>query len=278
MIVGAQKCGTSTLYDILNLHPKLEGSKEKEPGFFSANTKWKSQLAGYEKNFSIRDGAKYFEASTNYTFYPHLSNKRIWDDIYEYNPDMKFIYIVRNPIDRIISSYMHGRQRGGIKREVNDNVINNTLCLDITRYYKQILPVVTKFGLDHVAIIDFDDLNKNRTNTINLLAKFLEIKFDFPENLDAIHTNNSIGKSKVHRRLATPARITKKLIRFFPQGLENKIKDVYEFFAPKFGMIVHNEKPELSNKTKRFILDSLNDDIDSLAKLMGKDLSHWKKI
>ncbi|BDZ74644.1 hypothetical protein GCM10025856_23630 [Methylophaga marina] len=38
MIIGAQKCATTTLFDILNKHPQLEGCAEKEPGFFAKKT------------------------------------------------------------------------------------------------------------------------------------------------------------------------------------------------------------------------------------------------
>lgn len=105
MIIGAQKCGTTTLYDILNLHPSLRGCRYKEPEFFSISPDWKANIDSYHSLFEQGNGVLYFEGSTTYTFYP-LRNLNIWDDLFEYNRKLKFIYIVRNPIERIISSYM----------------------------------------------------------------------------------------------------------------------------------------------------------------------------
>ena len=86
MIIGSQKCGTSTLFDILNGHPKLIGCSEKEPDFFSDSLDWKKNLDDYEGLFpaSSKDSLS-FEGSTSYTFYP-FNNLDIWESIYKYNP------------------------------------------------------------------------------------------------------------------------------------------------------------------------------------------------
>jgi hypothetical protein len=111
IIIGAQKCGTTTLFNLLNKHSSLIGSSDKEPHFFSTSKNWRQQLSDYHSLFEEQNNALYFEDSTTYTFYP-LRNLRIWDDIYDNNPAMKFIYLVRKPTSRIISSYMHTYERG----------------------------------------------------------------------------------------------------------------------------------------------------------------------
>ena len=88
MIVGAQKCGTSTLSAILRIHPALVRCDVKEPNFFSGCEDWRAELPRYEQMFRRREGALYFEASPSYTFYPHRKLD-LWDDLHSYNPALK---------------------------------------------------------------------------------------------------------------------------------------------------------------------------------------------
>lgn len=105
IILGAMKAGTSTLYEILKNHPEISFCKEKEPHFFSITTDWRNETEKYHKLFNKEKGKIYGEASTSYSLYPEC-NLNIWHDIYAYNKKMKFIYIVHNPIDRVVSHYM----------------------------------------------------------------------------------------------------------------------------------------------------------------------------
>ena len=134
MIIGAQKCATSTLFKILNNHPSIIGCNHKEPHFFSTSNNWKRDVSTYHALFKEQEGALYFEASTTYTFYP-LRNLHIWNDIFDYNPNMKFIYLVRTPVDRIISSYMHTYERGYTELNIEDALIKERLYIELTRYY-----------------------------------------------------------------------------------------------------------------------------------------------
>lgn len=97
MIVGAQKCATTTLFGLLNRHPFIEGSSDKEPAFFAIHDNWARKLDQYHSLFKDnRPHVKHFEASTVYTFLP-LRKIGIYNEVYAYNPNMKIIYIVRDP-------------------------------------------------------------------------------------------------------------------------------------------------------------------------------------
>jgi len=64
MIIGAQKCGVSTLFSILDRHPQTNGSNPKEPHFFSLSDNWRNGLDQYHGVFKAKPGALNFEAST----------------------------------------------------------------------------------------------------------------------------------------------------------------------------------------------------------------------
>ncbi len=130
LIIGAAKSATTSLCSGLSLHPDICFSDPKEPQFFS-DPNWRQNLEGYHSLF--KDDAKlYGEGSTNYTKQP-LFNKNIHSDIYEYNPEMKLIYIMRHPIDRIISHYIHAYNRGYETTDLNSTLNTNKHFLNLSK-------------------------------------------------------------------------------------------------------------------------------------------------
>ncbi len=268
MIVGAQKCGTSTLFMILNSHPLIVGARRKEPHFFSSSSDWKNELPQYHKLFEETEGALYFEASTTYTFYP-LRNLRIWDDIFNYNPHMKFIYIVRRPIDRIVSSYMHSYERGYTDLSFEEALIKERHYLDLTRYYTQISPYIKVFGRNSVLIIDFDDLICRRQAVLEEISGFLSIDVNKLADHEQLHANKSIGGEKRHHKFDSPS-IPLKAIRKFLPPLWDKITDNSNR--------AFSTKPVLSSELKEMTVNMLELEINELQKLMKKDLTEWMLV
>ena len=101
MIPGFPRCGSTSLWNILNQHPKVFGIQEKEPHFFSYG--FSEGLKKYQKNYPLKkisDSMHCFEASQSY-LHDRFSMKRIFDLI----PKMKFIVSLRNPIEKLFSTY-----------------------------------------------------------------------------------------------------------------------------------------------------------------------------
>lgn len=280
IILGAQKCGTSTLFAILGQHPSIEPCQVKEPHFFSTSSNWKRDLSNYKKLFRPRSNARYLEASTSYTFYPHR-RLGIWNDLYEYNPNMKLIYLVRNPTDRIISSYMDSFRKGYTNADIEDILFKHPLFLNATRYYTQIIPFIRRFGRDKVQIIDFDEMVNKREETLRKVSEFLEISFDGFQNYQHVHRNKSIGGSKNHFRFEDPGSLLKAIRGFFPNFwtlIQNKYRRGDWMLFPQRDRIEFIEKPRISKECREAVLHMLDWDIEGLQELLGKDLSEWKPL
>ncbi len=105
IIIGTQKGGTSGLFNILNQHSLLYGSSQKEVHYFD-NDEWYEQnkLEEYHSYFplphQIPKGAKVFEASPLYLFHPKAAER-----LYSYNPKLKLIILLRNPVERAFSAW-----------------------------------------------------------------------------------------------------------------------------------------------------------------------------
>lgn len=114
IIVGAQKAGTTSLYNYLIQHPKIKSTLLKEVHYFDLN--YHKPISWYETFFPLKknDDSITGEASPYYMFHP-LALQRIA----KHNPDVKIILLLRDPVKRAISHYYHevrlGREKLGIK-------------------------------------------------------------------------------------------------------------------------------------------------------------------
>lgn len=257
IIIGAQKSATSSLAAVLDNHPLLSCSVPKEPHFFSKEKDWKSKLESYHSLFKEKD-AIWFEASTSYSFYPEF-NKNIAKDIQSYNPEMKFIYIIRNPYDRIISAYRHVYARGYEKRNFKKAIRSSVNLYNVTSYYTQAKNYIDVFGKDKLLILNFDDFNNNRIETLQQISKYLNISFaDFPENVSEVKINTKESK-RLDYRIDQLSSLQTKIKYRFPR--------FWKWYVQKFYTHDLKQKIELNEDDKSFIKSKLKEDMLSLNQL-----------
>lgn len=259
MIIGAQKCGTSTLFEALKDHPELIPCREKEPHFFSTCQDWRAELPRYHALYPEGPaGGLRFEGSTSYTFHPHRK-PALWEDLYAYNPALRFIYVVRRPVDRLVSAYMHHVLRGYTSAPPEEAILGKALYLDVTRYATQIRPFIARFGRERVLLLEFDDLVKRQGETLAEVAAFLGIDGSHLASRPPVHNNASIrSPAKAEKE----AGLKPMLRRLLGQAEEPPLR----------------AKPALTPEFQHRVLAALDIEIDALAALMGRDLSHWKEV
>lgn len=267
MIIGAQKCGTTTLFDLLERHPQLCGCRDKEPHFFSTTENWRRELAAYEDRFPDLPGGRRFEASTSYTFLPHR-RPAIWEDLHAYNPALRLVYLVRDPVARIVSAYMHDVLRGYTRAPLEQAVLRDPRYLDISRYATQIRPFIQRFGSNQVLILDFDDLVHHQARTLQILGRFLGFDPDLCAPPPQVHANPSLGMRKLPHRLDRLA--------FLGPGLRRTMPGVHDRLSRLLSRPAFREKPVMAPRLRRAILDMLALEMEALEPLLGKHLGHWR--
>lgn len=101
IIIGAAKCGTTSLYNYLIEHPNVKSAFQKEPNFF--NKHFDRGITFYKSQFPLRSpGFITGEASPDYLFYPPAPQR-----IAKLIPSVKLIVLLRNPVDTAYSLYYH---------------------------------------------------------------------------------------------------------------------------------------------------------------------------
>ncbi|NNE08920.1 MAG: hypothetical protein HKN20_10215 [Gemmatimonadetes bacterium] len=264
MIIGGQKCGTTSLAAQLGAHPGVSFCREKEPHWFSTVDAWEERLPEYHALYDVRDGALYGEASTSYTFLPEYPD--VHERLHRYNPHLKLIYIVRHPVKRVISQCAHDMIRGRIKGAYEEHVLRDPMYVNRTRYAHQIQAYLDCFPREQVRILLFEEYVKDPRGALRTLGEFLGLAPEPFETIDVAPRNISAktGYLKNFPGAATANRVLSKapgpIRRAGSKLLLNRI----------------DEKPEFRLETRRAIWNMLEADVAALAKIMDRPLDLWQ--
>ena len=176
IISGAMKAGTTTLFDVLAQHPEICPSNDKEPGFFSFEEVYSRGMDWYRTLWdSPGEGRKvYMEASTHYTKEPEIPSGAYLAE--RHLADVRFIYVVRNPIKRIESHVNFVRMQG---MELRGCEFSNPHVVNLTRYMSQLDPYLERFGKERVMVVDFDDLIRKPERSLRKICEFAGIDPSF---------------------------------------------------------------------------------------------------
>lgn len=253
LIVGAQKCGTTTLYDILNEHPEANMSSVKEINFFSLDNKFSKGLSHYSSYFQ-KPSKKHKvtgEASPGYMNYPGVAGK-----IHHNLGEVKIVMILRDPIKRGYSQYWDNRRH--LKEYLTEEeIIQEYLSTEYETtskgyfsrgvYIKYVEEYLKYFSRNKMHIMIFEDLIKNPKKELSELYDFLGIdnseqflKLPKPSNSSIIWVNpiyNFLLKNPGHtKRIPLHARrlffFGKKRAYKYGLASQKNMKILQDFYRP----------------------------------------------
>lgn len=198
-VVGAQKSATTSLFDCLNRHDAISGSLPKEPQFFSKVKRWQSEILDYHKLFPD-NGNLLMDGSTTYSMceqYPHTV-----ENIWQYNPDAKIIYLIRDPISRIESHFRHRVLKNGTRyRSIDAEVKSDRAYLANSLYGRQISKYSERFSRDQILIVGFDEFVNNTDFVLVKILNFLGLEGNRIGSLISKGGSNVSGQRRRVRRI-----------------------------------------------------------------------------
>ena len=196
VIIGAMKSGTSSLHQYLNLHPQIHMSGYKELDFFIEEKNWQRGLDWYRSHFTT-DTEIVGESSPNYTkyhIYPEVPAR-----MHSFIPDAKLIYVLRHPIERIISHHFHLYVDRREHRKLNLALSNleDNHYVKCSCYAMQIEQYLSYYPPAQILIVSSENLANKRIETLQNIFQFLEVDRTFldPKFYQVFH------KSSQKRRL-----------------------------------------------------------------------------
>lgn len=203
LVIGGMKCGTTSLHNYLNQHPEIFMSKNKEPNYFCEDrdyktTKWYKDLFLASKEYSF-----YGESSIGYSKCHQFSN--VPNRIKAVDPNMKLIYVVRNPIDRMVSEYRHLKWRDEIPvgTDINEYFQNfKNIAIQTSNYYEQIKPYLKCFKLEQILFLHFEEFKNYPYITLKKITNFLDLA-DFSVEVDFKKFNETNKKVRLNSFMTT---------------------------------------------------------------------------
>lgn len=268
-LIGAAKCGTSSLFSFLSGHPDICACELKEPKFFLGNDlQIEKEMDQYHSLFKGKRRYK-MEASVQYSV-PE-NDGRVYEKIHKYNPEAKILYIIRNPIHRIESNHWHAFNVGLSKiRDVNASIFSNN-NIEASSYFRNIKPFMDVFGKEQVLILLYDDL-KNEVDYIRKqLSSFLEIEISqFGAEISKINVSKgSKRKNLGWLKWADNYLIFSLLKKMVPPKFKPRIITLIS------DTMSLKSRPQLNEKSIKAIRAHLKQDIMKMEKLLDRNLSAW---
>jgi hypothetical protein len=294
MIVGAAKCGTTSLYHYLRQHPDIYMPNSKEPDFFThmginpyecANPPARGDIIWRFEDYvalfnESGSGQMIGEASVSYLFNHEVSIKNIKAIYGEKSKDIKIIIMLRNPAERVFSHYNFmvkvGKEHLSFQEAIESRVLEErkkrgqsfTAYIDYSMYYHQLKSYMDEFP--NLKVYLFDEL-KDSDRLASEIFEFLGVDKDVRVKTDVKTNPSGVPRNRFLTRLLIKRGPIKMFLkRNIPPSSTLKLIALREWILR--GLLRKSKLPE---KTRAELTEFFSEDLKKVEKLIGRDLSHW---
>ena len=282
IIIGAQKAGTTTLYNWLAQHPDVYGPKGmKDFPFFCDDMYYEKGIKWFATNYSQYKNQKIIlHGSVNYLYFSQVSAQRI----YQYNSNTKLIALLRNPVDRAYSAFWQQKKVG------NENIDDfsyavekekerckgtfqdqaNLTYIDHGFYAHQLKKYYETFPSTNIKVIIFEEMIRNNAETVSDLYKFMGIDSYFKPNY-VVKNESGLPRFKIINNLL------QKGIKF--DSIKNLLPINYRILIKNMLRELNTRKIKyepLGHEIRSDLMNIYLNDINELERLLNRDIkSLW---
>ncbi len=270
IMIGAMKSGTSSLHHYLDEHPDISMSCPKELDFFIEERRWSKGLDWYKSHFPTAAAIR-GESSVGYT-QRHLY-AGVPERIHAVNPDVKLLYILRDPVERVVSHFTQLSLMGLEDRdfqEALDELPGSDYVLS-SSYHYQLSAYLAHFSVEQIQILTLEELVRDKVGTIQKVFQFLGVDDHFVGKDWALVHNRSVDKFERNLLGKVMHKVPFKS-RWKPMVPEPLATAYSRLTARK---PEQRRQPLLSEEKRAEIQALLQDDIASLREVTGRDFSEW---
>ena len=264
LIIGAMKAATSTLYVQLSRQPGIFMPEPKEPNFFSDDPVYDRGLGWYESLFAgAPAGGLRGEASTHYTKLP--TYPKAVERIRRHLPGVRLIYVMRDPIERLVSQYIHEWTQGVISGTLEAAFDTHPELVAYSRYAMQIEPYLDTFGAEAVLPVFSEALRTRPQEELERIATFLG--YDRPVRWDGGLDDQNVSARRMRRSPLRDAIVEAPVLRtirrrLVPQAVRNRIKALWTM----------RRRPELLPSRRAWLAEIFDEDLARLGGWLGVGL------
>ncbi len=274
IIIGGLKCGTTSIHHYLGLHPEIQMSKPKELNFFVTEQTWDLGLDWYRARFDDRFPVR-GESSPHYTNLPRFVG--VPEKIHEHCPDARLIYMVRDPIKRILSHWVHATGAGYETREMVPTLsLPDSAYVNRSQYWMQLQPYLELFPNEQIEVITQEELQTEREATMRKAFEFAGVDEKFTSEQFDREWEKSSGKSSgkyqfMEKLIKLPG------FRSFDRNFD-RLPESLRWVVEK---VVHDPekppapKPTLPDELVETLRGRFSEDVAGLQRFAGREFSGW---
>jgi hypothetical protein len=271
LVIGAQKAGTQSLTHYLSLHPQTWMCR-RELDFFSDDATWARGVEWYAGEIAAPDDPRLVvgETSPSYAMaraFPHTVER-----VAATLPDVRLVYLLRDPIERMRSAYQHGLASGVESRPMREALLDDPFYLDASSYAAQIERYLDRLPAEQLLLVLSDDLRSRRRETVDRVLDFvgLPARPDLPLT-DEIHATE-------HKRVPRAwARALGSVV--ISRGLEERVPgwlaDMRERQSPLMTRPFRPDEAAMSPELRAELANRLTPDVRRLRAWLGPDFDGW---
>ncbi|MFK7946503.1 MAG: sulfotransferase domain-containing protein [Saprospiraceae bacterium] len=275
IIGGAPKCGTTSLAITLSHHKDIFIPSIKEVGFFNNDENWKKGLDWY-KSFFEENSPLIGDATPHY-----ISSAQGIERIKSTIPDIKIIYIIRNPIKRAHSHFWF-RKRGGIEHrtfiealkdelETPDNPKNYLIREGC--YSLQIKKLLKHFQGDQLLFFVLEDFKENSKSELEKVYNFLNVEVEETEM--SLKNQAVVPKSKIYQNILLDFTKGNSLVKKMLKNiLGRSVRKLLFRKAKQFNNRV-KEKPNITEEEFDLLKSIYSEEVNALKVYFNRDFSDW---
>jgi len=290
LVLGAAKAGTTALYAYFKQHPQVYLTPFKETKFFchegeqlsyqgpgdqENNSRLVNNLTAYQELYERVTTEKAIgEICPPYLYFPKACER-----IKHHVPHVQLFAILRNPVDRAYSSFLHlirdGREpikefRLALLEEENrirENYAPLWFYKDLGRYYHQVKRYFDAFGRDRVHISLYEDFDADPIQFMQQMCRVLEIDDRFVPDVSRKWNVSGVPKSQAIHSLLSGQNAVTAILERVPGGAWLRTKLRYGNLA----------KPPFPPQVRAELIAEFREDVLNLQDLLERDLSGWLK-
>lgn len=293
LVVGAAKCGTTSLYYYLKQHPEVYMSPKKEPGFLSGSALREGIGPGDALDVSkamrsFDDYCILFERSASKKAVGEASTdtffhfERTIPAIQHYLGDPRIVIILRDPVKRAYSAYNYLVREGREKMPFKNALIaeeqrkqDGYLCIwqyeEGGLYARRVRAFQEHFS--RVKVLFYDDLERDATSLLRTLYAFLGVNPDFVPDIRHRHNISGIPRSASLNKLFVKPKRLHKIARTIGGAILGA--DHWIRLRERIRSVNLQEPPLMDPEIEQQLRLFYRDDILKLRDYIGKDLSCW---
>jgi Sulfotransferase domain len=278
LVIGAMKAGTTSLYHYLKAHPQIYVPPYKAPEFFVAESNLHRGINWYRKQFAGagREAVAIGEVANAYAKYPKFAG--VPERIAAHIPNARLIYIVRDPIARILSHYRTRFAEGTEEMPLEEAVFSNSIYLDYSKYAMQIEQYLKYVSREQMLVITAEALRNDRQQTVQAVYDFLGVDATLaPSELDRefYQTKDRAVRSPIPLWLRKGLKKHLPIAKRFKELENNTISVLRKLRGRADGEPEKEQAITITPNVREKLIELLRADVQQLRNYMGPDFDGW---